>query len=173
MLLLNMFNQDGWQVKMKNIFLVICLFGFVFSSPLMEDGEIYKQKEELKQLKIELNNFYDKKEQEYQKHKQELAKIEQKTTKELQEIKSGKEQNQKILNEIKQIKVSKAIAMYNKMPVKVVLKIFNKNIADGKIDEVFDIITKMKTKQVMNVLKKMDAKSATILMNRLTLSKGK
>jgi flagellar motility protein MotE (MotC chaperone) len=54
-----------------------------------------------------------------------------------------------------------------------VLKIFNKNIADGKIDEVFDIITKMKTKQVMNVLKKMDAKSATILMNRLTLSKGK
>jgi flagellar motility protein MotE (MotC chaperone) len=137
----------------------------------MEEGNLYKEKQELMEVKDELNEFYELKELEYQKQKAELESIHKKIKADEENITKTRDENQKILDEINRVITSKAMKMYDKMKLSVAVNIFNQMINEGKIDEVFDILIRMKDKRVMKVLKKLDTKTATILMEKMRILK--
>ncbi len=134
---------------------------------VMQQGEFYKEKEELKTLKKELNSFYEKKEANYQIQKKELEDILAKIQLDKKAIENIKKQNKKIKDEITREVTTRAITIYDKMKVKVALDIFNAMVADGKINEVFDIMIRLKQKRVLTLLKKFDVPTKTIIMDKM------
>lgn len=153
----------------------ILLFSIFFTTSLYAinstDSTYFKEKEELLTVKDELNEFYETKELEYQKNKTELEKIQKEILKAEENIKKLKEENDKVLQEIKRELTSKAMRMYDKMKLGVVINVFNEMIANGEIDEVFDIMVRMKEKRVMKILKKLDTKTSTLIMKKLRILK--
>ena len=151
---------------MKFLFYIVCLYS-LSSAVVMQEGEFYKEKEELKTLKKELNSFYEKKELLYQTHKKELEDILSKIQLDKKAIEDIKKENKKIKDEITREVTTRAITMYDKMKVKVALDIFNSMVADGKINEVFDIMLRLKQKRVLTLLKKFDVPTKTIIMDKM------
>eukprot|EP01156_Anaeramoeba_ignava_P020699 Anaeramoba_ignava/c16888_g1_i1.p6 GENE.c16888_g1_i1~~c16888_g1_i1.p6 ORF type:complete len:172 (-),score=27.78 c16888_g1_i1:6404-6919(-) len=156
----------------KIIFIIAVLQNFLFAV-VMEEGNLYREKQELMEVKDELNEFYELKELEYQKQKAELETIHKKIKADEENIIKIRDENQKILDEINRVITSKAMTMYDKMKLGVAVNIFNEMIKNGEIDEVFDILIRMKEKRVMKILKKLDTKTATILMQRMRINKEK
>jgi len=156
---------------LKNILFVFVFISVAYGLP--EHNEIYKQKQELEALKDELNDFYEMKELEYQKNKKQLEAIQKEIEKSEARIKKIKEDDQKVLDEINRVITSKAMLMYDKMKLTVVINIFNNMINQGKLDEVFDIMLRMKEKRVMKILKKLDSKISTIIMQKMRIVKSK
>jgi len=138
-----------------------------------KESSLYKEKQELLAVKDELNEFYEIKELEYQKNKSELEKLQKDIKKTENIILNTKKENQKIIDEINRIITSKAMLMYDKMKLGVVINVFNEMIRNGEIDEVFDIMIQMKDKRVMKILKKFDTKTSTILMKKMRIDKEK
>ena len=154
----------------KTLLFILLICNFSYSANTKE-GQLYKEKQELLAVKDELNEFYEIKELEYQKNKEELESL-QKTIKIQEEtILKTKEDNQKILDEINRVTTSKAMLMYDKMKLGVIVNIFNEMISNGEIDEVFDIMTRMKEKRVMKIMKKFDTQTATTLMKKMRINK--
>jgi len=149
-------------------FILITILFFTFSNAqIMKEGTFVKETKELIKLKNELDEFYKIKEEEYKKNKNELLSLDKGIQSKLDKIELTKKENQKILDEIT-LKISnKAMTMYGKMKLKIVKNILEEKIAAGQINEVFDIITRLKTKRVMNLLKKFDTKTSTELMDKL------
>jgi len=151
------------------------LFFILLSSQLYaikDTGSVYyKEKEELLSVKDELNEFYETKELEYQKNKAELERIQKEILSAEENIKKLKEENDKTLQEIKREITSKAMRMYDKMKLGVVVNVFNEMIKNGEIDEVFDIMIRMKEKRLMKILKKLDTKTSTLIMKKLRILK--
>jgi flagellar motility protein MotE (MotC chaperone) len=140
---------------------------------MTKEGELFKEKQELRAVKDELNEFYEIKELEYQKNKAELEKIQRIIKKDEQSILDTKKANQKILDEINKVITSKVMLMYDKMKLSVVIDVFNEMISNGEIDEVFDIMMRIKEKRVMKILKKFEPKTSTILMKKMRINKEK
>jgi hypothetical protein len=155
------------------IYLILLVLSSFLVAGSMQEGDLYKQKQELISLKDELNDFYEIKELEYQKNKKELEAIEKKIKADEKSIQSIRDDKKKILDEINRVMVSKATLMYDKMKLGVVINIFNEMINNGEIDEVFDIMVRMKDKRVMKILKKLDVKTSTLIMKKLRKSKQK
>jgi flagellar motility protein MotE (MotC chaperone) len=130
-------------------------------------SELIKQKIEIKELKKELNTFYNEKETEYQKRKKELEKILKQIEKEKSEIKALHDKNIAILQDIKQTVVGKTTKIYNAMKPKIAASIFNEMINEGKIDEVFDIILKLKEKNVTLLMKFLSVPNAAKITQML------
>ena len=63
--------------------------------------------------------------------------------------------------------------MYDKMKLGVVINVFNEMIRNGEIDEVFDILMRMKEKRVMKILKKFDTETSTLMMKKMRINKEK
>ena len=157
---------------MYKILLIISFLLFT-STPaqIMQEGSFVKEKQELIRLKNELDEFYKQKEKEYKQNKNELSTLNQEIQTKLDLITKTKEDNQRILDEIS-LKISnKAITMYGKMKIKIVKNILEEKIKAGQINEVFDIIIRLKTKRVMELLKKFDTKTSTKLMDMLEKNK--
>jgi molybdopterin converting factor small subunit len=133
----------------------------------MQEGEFYKEKQEILTLKQTLSDFYNQKEKEYKKQKKELKDILAKIEINKKEIEKLKNQNEKIKKEITRKVVDKTIVYYDKMKVKVALNIFKKMIKDGKFNEVFDIIIRLKQKRVLTLLKKFDVPTKTKIMQKM------
>ncbi|MCK5110879.1 MAG: hypothetical protein KAQ94_05105 [Arcobacteraceae bacterium] len=151
-------------------FALASLFMFHFSlasASVMEEGEFYKEKQELIVLKQDLNEFYNKKETKYFEHKKELENILAKIELTKKDIEDIKKENQKIKDEITRVVVDRTITMYDKMKVKVVLDIFNTMVTNGRINEVFDIIVRLKQKRVLELLKKFDVPTKTLIMTKM------
>ena len=72
-----------------------------------------------------------------------------------------------LIDEINKVITTKAMLMYDKMKLGVVINIFNEMIENKEMDEVFDIIIRLKDKRVMKILKKLDTKISTEIMQRL------
>ena len=72
-------------------------------------------------------------------------------------------ENQKILNDIKAEVTSKTSAVYNTMKPKNAAEIFDKMIAEGKIQDVFDIIVTLKTKNATDILKFLSVENAAMI----------
>jgi len=160
-------------IKKSIVFLVfLSISSSLLFAKIPQQSELYKQKQELLNIKDELNEFYEMKELEYQKNKKELEKIQKEIEQHEANIKKIKDQNQKILDEINRTITSKAMLMYDKMKLGVVINVFNEMISKGKIDEVFDIMLRMKNKRVMKILKKLDTKTTTILMEKMRIIKN-
>lgn len=155
-------------------FLSICIILMLpVYSAVMQEGEFVKQKRELIKLKQELDDFYKLKENEYNKNKKELELVNLDIKKQLEQIKLTKEENQKILDEIEFKVVSKAMKLYGKMKIKIVYKILQEKVDNGNINDVFDIIIRLKEKRVMKLMKMFDTKTATELMDMINTYKNK
>ena len=157
------------------MYLKFLLFALLISNlsyaAATKEGALYKEKQELIAVKDELNEFYEIKELEYQKNKSELEQLQLDIKNSEQRIKNTKEENQKILDEINRVITNKAMLMYDKMKLGVVVNVFNEMIESGEIDEVFDIMMRMKEKRVMKILKKLDTDTSTILMKKMRIDK--
>lgn len=154
---------------MIRLLLGFLLFTFLYSAE--ENGAssaaLIKQKIEVKELKQELNSFYNKKEKEYQERKQELETILTKIEKEKKEIESIRDENRELLANIKGEVDNKTANIYNKMKSKVAADIFNQMIVDGNIEGVFDIILRLKEAKVTELMKFLSPKNASILTKML------
>ncbi len=154
----------------KKILFLILLINQLYAINVQQ-GDLYKEKQELIAIKDELNEFYEKKELEYQKNKVELENIQKSIKASEANIQKLKSENQKTLDEINRVITSKAMTMYDKMKLGVVINIFNEMINNGKIDEVFDIMIRMSDKRVMKILKKLDTQTSTLIMKKMRIIK--
>lgn len=146
---------------MGKLFLISCLFvGFVFA-------DAARDKQEIMALKKELNDFYDVKEKEYQKQKQELDVMAKKLESQKKEIADIYEKNKAILKDIEGAVATKTAKIYGGMKPKVAADIFNAMIDEGKIKDVFDIIVKLKEQKVTMLMKFLTVKNASAITEML------
>ena len=132
-----------------------------------ESNSLVKQRKEVLDLKKELNDFYIKKEKEYQKQKLNIKKILTQVQNERKEIEELFNKNKDVLNDIEGAVGSKTSKIYNSMKPKRAAEIFDKLIEDGKIEDVFDIILKLKEKKVTLLLKFLSVENAATLTQML------
>lgn len=153
---------------MKKLIILLFVFTSCFAANERESSAaLIKQKIEIKELKKELNIFYDKKEKEYQVRKKELETLLAKIEKEKKDIKNIRDQNKKLLADIRGEIENKTANIYNKMKPKVAAGIFNQMITEGKIEAVFDIILKLKEGKVTSLMKFISPKNASLLTQML------
>lgn len=148
---------------------IIFISLFLITSLIAEEtsSSLTRQKIEVLELKKELNNFYNEKEQEYQERKKELESILAQIQKEREQIKKLHDANLETLQDIKSEVQSKTAKIYNAMKPKNAADIFNQMINEGKIDDVFDIILKLKENNVTQILKFLSVTNASILTEKL------
>lgn len=148
---------------------VVFLISFIVFSYINAENNISyaKQKLEIQELKKELNNFYNRKEKEYKERKKELDTILKQVQKEKEEIKSLHDNNLSLLQDIKQTVESKTSKIYNKMKPKIAAKIFDEMMNEGKIDDVFDIILRIKEKNITAVMRYLSIPNAAMLTQML------
>ncbi|QDF30120.1 MotE family protein [Halarcobacter anaerophilus] len=149
--------------------LLIILLFVIFNLEAQEvsSATLIKQKIEIKELKKDLNNFYNKKEKEYQTRKKELETLLSKIEKEKNEIQSLRDENRELLSNIKGEVENKTAKIYNKMKPKIAANIFNQMISEGKIEDVFDIILRLKDSKVTSLMKYISPMNASMLTQML------
>ena len=148
---------------MINKLCILILMSVFLNASEETSSSLTRQKFEVLELKKELNDFYKDKEQEYQERKKELEGILSQIEKEKNEIKDLHDKNLEILQDIKLAVESKTSKIYNQMKPKIAADIFNQMIGEGKIDDVFDILTKLKESNVTQIMKFLDVTNASIL----------
>ena len=152
---------------MINKVLIVIVFSLSLNAAVETSSSLTKQKMEVLELKNELNNFYNEKEKEYQRQKKELEDILTKIEQEKAEIKRLYEKNDEILQEIRSEVVKKSIRVFELMKAKVAAEIFDQMILEGKIDDVFDIIVRLKEANVSNIMKTMSLENSSRLIQKL------
>ena len=146
-------------------------FMFIFSGVFLFAAEetsssLTKQRIEVMELKKELNNFYNEKEKEYQQRKKELEGILSQIEKEKNQTQKLHDKNLEILKDIKQEVESKTAKIYNTMKAKNAADIFNQMIGEGKIEDVFDIMIKLKENNVTQIMKFLSVTNASLITER-------
>lgn len=152
---------------MINKVLIVIVFSLSLNAAVETSSSLTKQKMEVLELKNELNNFYNEKDKEYQRQKKELEDILTKIEQEKAEIKRLYEKNDEILKEIRSEVVKKSIRVFELMKAKVAAEIFDQMILEGKIDDVFDIIVRLKEANVSNIMKTMSLENSSRLIQKL------
>lgn len=152
---------------MINKVLIVIVFSLSLNAAVETSSSLTKQKMEVLELKNELNNFYNEKEKEYQRQKKELEDILTKIEQEKAEIKRLYGKNDEILKEIRSEVVKKSIRVFEFMKAKVAAEIFDQMILEGKIDDVFDIIVRLKEANVSNIMKTMSLENSSRLIQKL------
>ena len=152
---------------MINKVIIVIVFSLSLNAAVERSSSLTKQKMEVLELKNELNNFYNEKEKEYQRQKKELEDILTKIEQEKAEIKRLYEKNDEILKEIRSEVVKKSIRVFELMKAKVAAEIFDQMILEGKIDDVFDIIVRLKEANVSNIMKTMSLENSSRLIQKL------
>ena len=152
---------------MINKVLIVIVFSLSLNAAIETSSSLTKQKMEVLELKNELNNFYNEKEKEYQRQKKEIEDILTKIEQEKAEIKRLYEKNDEILKEIRSEVVKKSIRVFELMKAKVAAEIFDQMILEGKIDDVFDIIVRLKEANVSNIMKTMSLENSSRLIQKL------
>ena len=148
---------------MINKIVIFILFPIFLFAADETSSELIKQRIEITELKKELNSFYNEKEKEYQARKKELDTIVAQIEKEKSEIQALHDKNLSILQDMTETVNSKTAKVYNSMKPKISAAIFNEMINDGKIEDVFDIILKLKEKNVTLLMKYISIKNAAKL----------
>jgi flagellar motility protein MotE (MotC chaperone) len=147
--------------------LILVLIPIFLNAAEESSGNLTKQRIEVMELKKELNDFYNEKELEYQDRKKELENILVQIEKEKKQIKDLHDKNLEILQDIKLQVESKTSKIYNSMKPKNAADIFNQMISEGKIDDVFDIVLKLKESNVTQIMKFLSVSNASILTQML------
>lgn len=159
-------NRNG-QEKMIRVLLLFCLVSGFVQADVMEEAKLAQEKKEILKLKKELNDFYNQKEAQYQENKKELEDLLAKVQAEKNETKKLYEQTQQMLQDMEGKVASKTAKIYNSMKPKIAAEIFDKMIKDGKIQDVFDIILKLKEKNVTSILRYLDVENASDITEML------
>ncbi len=152
---------------MLKIILSLFLTTLLLNAATGESNSLVKQRKAVMDLKKELNEFYLKKEKVYQKQKLDIKKLLAQVENEKREIEELYNKNKNILNDIEGAIGSKTSKIYNSMKPKRAAQIFDKMIEDGKIEDVFDIILKLKEKKVTLLLNSLSVENAAILTQML------
>lgn len=147
--------------------LLISLFVVYSYGQTQDSSYLTKQKIEIKELKKELNSFYNKKEKEYQERKKELETILAQVKREKNNIQELHDKNLKILQDIQQTVQSKTTKIYNSMKPKIAAGIFDVMINEGKLEDVFDIILKLKERNVTLLMKFLSVQNAAKITEML------
>ena len=142
------------------------LFGTLLFAVEETSSSLTKQRIEVMDLKKELNNFYKEKETEYQQRKKELESILAQIEKERSQIQKLRDENLEILQDIKLEVESKTSKIYNTMKPKNAADIFNQMIGEGKIEDVFDIMVKLKENNVTQIMKLLSVSNASLLTEK-------
>ncbi|RXJ56371.1 hypothetical protein [Candidatus Marinarcus aquaticus] len=150
----------------RSLILFFITASIALSAPQDELSYI-KQKDEINALKKELTQFYNTKEAEYQKQKKELEQLLATIQKEKKETTELVKRNQEILKDIKGEVASKTAKIYNKMKPKVAAAILNQMMDEGKVEDVFDIILKLKEKNVTTLMKFLSVPNAATITEKL------
>ena len=144
------------------IFLGISLFALEETS-----SSLTKQRIEVMDLKKELNIFYKEKETEYQQRKKELEGILSQIEKERNAVQKLHDKNLEILQDIKLEVENKTSKIYNSMKPKNAADIFNQMIGEGKIEDVFDIMIKLKENNVTQIMKFLTIENASMITQKI------
>ena len=118
-------------------------------------------------LKKELNIFYKEKETEYQQRKKELEGILSQIEKERNAVQKLHDKNLEILQDIKLEVENKTSKIYNSMKPKNAADIFNQMIGEGKIEDVFDIMIKLKENNVTQIMKFLTIENASMITQKI------
>lgn len=148
---------------MINKIVIFILLPIFLYSANESSSALIKQRIEVKELKKNLNSFYNQKEKEYQDRKKELQALLTQIEKEKAEIQALHDKNLSILQDMTETVNSKTAKVYNSMKPKIASAIFNEMISDGKIEDVFDIILKLKEKNVTLLMKYLSVPNAAKL----------
>ena len=143
------------------------LFGTLLFAVEETSSSLTKQRIEVMDLKKELNNFYKEKETEYQQRKKELEGILSQIEKERSQIQKLRDENLEILQDIKLEVESKTSKIYNTMKPKNAADIFNQMIGEGKIEDVFDIMIKLKENNVTQIMKFLTIENASMITQKI------
>ena len=152
---------------MIRFFLFFICFGTLLFAVEETSSSLTKQRIEVMELKKELNNFYKEKETEYQQRKKELENILSQIEKEKKAIQKLHDENLQTLKDIKLEVESKTAKIYNAMKPKNAADIFNQMIGEGKIEDVFDIMIKLKENNVTQILKFLSVSNASMITEKL------
>ncbi|MDD2888992.1 MAG: hypothetical protein PHY66_14440 [Aliarcobacter sp.] len=152
---------------MIRFFLFFLSLGTLLFAVEETSSSLTKQRIEVMELKKELNSFYNEKEQEYQQRKKELENILAQIEKEKSIIQKLHDENEQILKDIKQEVDNKTAKIYNAMKPKNAADIFNQMIGEGKIEDVFDIIIKLKENNVTQIMKFLSVSNASMITEKL------
>lgn len=152
---------------MIRFFLFFICFGTLLFAVEETSSSLTKQRIEVMELKKELNNFYNEKEAEYQQRKKELENILVQIEKEKSKIQKLHDENEQTLRDIKLEVDSKTSKIYNAMKPKNAADIFNQMIGEGKIEDVFDIIVKLKENNVTQIMKFLSISNASMITEKL------
>ena len=152
---------------MIRYFLFLICFGTLLFAVEETSSSLTKQRIEVMELKKELNNFYKEKETEYQQRKKELENILSQIEKEKKAIQKLHDENLQTLKDIKLEVESKTAKIYNAMKPKNAADIFNQMIGEGKIEDVFDIMIKLKENNVTQILKFLSVSNASMITEKL------
>lgn len=150
-------------------FFIVLMFSFLTlnAQQANDSSSLTKQKLEIKELKKELNLFYNQKEKEYQERKKELETILAKIESEKKAIQDLYNKNEQTLRDINQTVESKTTKIFNKMKPKIAAQIFDEMIAEGKLEDVFDIIIRLKEKNITLLFKSLSVQNAAQLTEKL------
>ena len=152
---------------MIRIFLFFILLGTFAFGVEETSSSLTKQRIEVMDLKKELNIFYKEKETEYQQRKKELEGILSQIEKERNAVQKLHDKNLEILQDIKLEVKNKTSKIYNSMKPKNAAHIFNQMIREGKIEDVFDIMIKLKENNVTQIMKFLTIENASMITQKI------
>lgn len=148
-------------------FLILTIFFVIQINAVETSSSLTRQKMEVLELKNELNNFYNEKEKEYQTQKKELENLLAQVEKEKAETKRFHDKNLALLKDIRAEVQSKTVKIYDGMKAKNAAEIFDQMINEGKIEDVFDIILRLRESNVTQILKFLTVTNASRLTQKL------
>ncbi|WP_157352478.1 MotE family protein [Aliarcobacter butzleri] len=148
-------------------FLILTIFFVIQINAVETSSSLTRQKMEVLELKNELNNFYNEKEKEYQTQKKELENLLAQVEKEKAETKRLHDKNLALLKDIRTEVQSKTVKIYDGMKAKNAAEIFDQMINEGKIEDVFDIILRLRESNVTQILKFLTVTNASRLTQKL------
>lgn len=148
-------------------FLIVIFFTIQISFAVETSSSLTRQKMEVLELKNELNNFYNEKEKEYQSNKKELEEIALKIEQDKAEIKRLYEKNEELIKDIRAELVKKSVKVFEQMKAKIAAGIFDQMIIEGKVEDVFDIMIRLKDSNISNIMRFLSLENASILIHKL------
>lgn len=147
--------------------IILCISYLYLTAAPQDEMSSIKERNEIIGLKEELTIFYNKKELEYQKNKKELEELLKKVETKKKEIAELYSQNEIVLKDIRGEVESKTAKIYDTMKPKIAATIFNQMMSEGKIEDVFDIIIKLKERNVTGLMKFLDVEHAALITEKL------
>lgn len=156
---------------MKYVIILVLIFNFLYSTD--DISSLKKEKLEVIHLKKELNYFYNQKEKENNEREKKLNKLAQQIQRNKKEIQTLYDKNLQLLQDIKQTIIGKTAKVYNGMKPKIAASIFNEMIDEGKIEDVFDIIIRLKDKKITALMKYLSVSNASLITQMMKNYKAK